>query len=273
MKVVLRPILDTPALLIKTGNERALVVADLHLGIEGELARKGISLPSQTPKTLHRLLNLLRKYKPDRLIFLGDVKHNVPVPSWQEWRELPEFFEKLSKHAQVEVVPGNHDGDLSGMLPKGVVFHSAQGITVGHRDQIGLAHGHAWPGKNLFRAKTLVLAHNHPAVEFRDALGGRIIEPVWLKLQVDPIKLPSKLRAEIERKPPGLLLMPAFGELVSGAPVNRPIPKELIGALFRSGAANIESAHAYMLDGTYIGKVKTLKKLFGVHRPKTVREE
>jgi len=124
---------------------------------------------------------------------------------------------------------------------------------------IGLIHGHAWPSPELMKAKLLVSAHNHPAVKFRDELGARTIEPAWLRCKLDTSKLPKKLRVAAGDSVPELLVMPAFGELVGGATVNQAVPKELIGPIFKSGAARIEDAEVYLLDGTCLGLVKNLK--------------
>ena len=258
--MIAAPIYDSPALLIKLAGERTLVVADLHLGLEGELMSKGISLPSQIPKVKARLIELIKKQAPDRLIFLGDVKHNVPIASWQEWRELPGFFEDLAKLTCVEVIRGNHDGGLEGMVPKGVKIHGARGIVFGKRKRVGLMHGHTWPSLELLDTELLIAAHNHPAVEFRDELGGRTIEPVWLRGRLDATKFPEKLREGIKGKLPELLVMPAFSELVGGAAVNRGIPKELIGPMFKAGAIKLDEAEVYLLDGTFLGEVRSLKK-------------
>lgn len=258
--MVATPIRGTPALMIKSARERSLVVADLHLGIEGELASKGVSLPSQIPKVKERLLELIKRRGPDRLIFLGDVKHNVPIASWQEWRELPGFFEELTKLVRVEIIRGNHDGGLEGMVQRGIKIHGARGIVLGKRKRVGLMHGHTWPSPEVLNTKLLVVAHNHPAVEFRDELGGRTIEPVWLRVKLDTTKFPGRLQEQIGGEPPELLVMPAFSELVGGAAVNRGIPKELIGPMFKSGAVKLDEAEAYLLDGTFLGEVCDLRK-------------
>lgn len=257
---MIRPIPETPALLLGRGNEKTLVVADLHIGIEGELEARGISLPSQARKMLKRLLDLVQRYRPKRLVLLGDVKHGVPVASMREWREIPSFLERLSDHVKVEIVPGNHDGDIAGMLPPDIKLHQAHGIVIGEKTKVGLAHGHAWPSAEVFNTQILVVGHNHPAIEFRDAIGGRIVESVWLKLKLKYKNLPAKIKRSRISKLPELVVMPAFGELVSGTPVNRPVPDELIGPIFKSGVADLERAEVYMLDGTYLGEVRTLKK-------------
>jgi len=254
------PVYGAPALIVKTGRERALVVGDLHLGIEGEFAAKGVSLPSQIPQTKERIVKIIKKKKPSRLIMLGDVKHGVPIASLQEWRELPQFFEDLMKLLPVEIVPGNHDGDIGGMVPRGVMIHRAGGILLGKRKPVGLIHGHAWPAPELMKAELLVMGHNHPAVEFRDKLGGRIVEPVWLKAKLRKTKLPKNLQQAIHGKPPDVLVMPAFGGLVGGIAMNRTLPREPIGPLFKSGAVKLDDAEAYMLDGTFLGKISGLRK-------------
>ena len=121
------PIHGTPALLINIAKERVLVAADLHLGIEAELASGGVGLPSQMPRVKERLVELIHQHDPDRLVLLGDVKHNVPVAAWQEWRELPEFFADLAELTRVEIVPGNHDGDIEGMVPPEVTSTMRKG--------------------------------------------------------------------------------------------------------------------------------------------------
>lgn len=257
------PIYGVPALMINVKRERVLVVADLHLGIEGELVTRGVSLPSQIPKAKERLIELIKQHKPDRLLFLGDVKHNVPIATWQEWRELPDFFANLAKLVRVEVIPGNHDGDIEGMVSPGVIIHDFKGAVLGEHKRIGLIHGHAWPNQSVLKVELLVAAHNHPAVEFRDELGARTVEQVWLRCKLEPKKFPKKLRSAIEDNGPELLVMPAFSELVGGAAVNKSIPEELLGPMFKAGAVKLDEAEVYMLDGTFLGTIAALRKLRG----------
>lgn len=254
------PIYGARALVLELERERVLVAADLHLGLEAELAGKGIELPSQIPKVRERLLRLIRQEEPDRLIFLGDVKHNVPITSWQEWRDLPDFFSELSEHVQVEILPGNHDGDIEGLVPRGVVIHDPRGMVIGEHKEIGLMHGHTWPGAELLKTNMIITGHNHPVVEFRDELGARVTEPAWLRYRLEPSKFPKKLQAEIEGEGPQVLVTPAFSELISGAAVNRAMPEELLGPIFKAGAAKLDEAEVYLLDGTFLGEVRSLRK-------------
>ncbi len=258
MRIV--PVHGEPALSLNIGGERALVVSDLHLGLEHELAGKGISLPSQVTKVGSRLTALLKEHRVDRLIIIGDVKHNVPVTTWHEWRELPELFEGLVKLAKVDVVRGNHDGDLEGMVPREVTIHDPHGMVLGKRKRVGLMHGHTWPAPELLDTEMIIAGHNHPAIEFRDELGGRSIEPIWLRAKLNPRRFPKKLAPLLKAKTPELLVVPAFSELVGGAAVNHRIPRELIGPMFKAGAVRLEEAEAYLLDGTFLGKISALRK-------------
>jgi putative SbcD/Mre11-related phosphoesterase len=255
---LIRIIPEEPALLVRRCGERVLVVADMHLGIEGELAGSGISLPSQTPKLRRRITGLVERSGADRLILLGDIKHGIPAASWQEWREIPRLLGELARMVRVEIVPGNHDGDIEGMVPKGVILHSVRGVAIGRT--AGLWHGHAWPSPEVAGCRVIIMGHNHPAVEIRDMYGGRVVEPVWLKMRVNRSKLPEELRGG---RCESLIVMPAFGELVGGAPVNRSIPDELMGPILRSGAINLERAEVYLLDGTFLGRVGELRRLGG----------
>ncbi|MBN2518761.1 MAG: phosphoesterase, partial [Candidatus Altiarchaeota archaeon] len=76
---------NRPAVLV--GN--MLVVADLHNGIEYELHKKGVEVPSQTQAKLERLKSIIDETRPKRLVILGDLKHNIPITSRQEYYEVP----------------------------------------------------------------------------------------------------------------------------------------------------------------------------------------
>ena len=50
---MIKPLPDTPALIIKTSsNSNLLVIADLHIGFEIELTSYGIMIPSQTKRII-----------------------------------------------------------------------------------------------------------------------------------------------------------------------------------------------------------------------------
>jgi metallophosphoesterase superfamily enzyme len=259
-RVKIEPLLDTPVLVVK--NEvKTLVTADLHIGIEYDLYKSGIRIPSQTQKQLAKLIDHIEKIDPDRILLLGDVKHNVPLISYQERGDVPKFLGELAKLAPIDIVPGNHDGNLGFLIPKDadITLHSSRGIL---RDDIGYFHGHAWPSANIISAKHVVMAHNHPAVQFIDKLGYRSILPAWIRVNFDEnvIRHHYSITAD-EKISQCLTIMPAFNELCGGIPFNEASHEDLLGPISTSGAIKLEGAEVYLLDGTYIGKIRNLRRL------------
>ncbi|MCK4714592.1 MAG: metallophosphoesterase, partial [Candidatus Aenigmarchaeota archaeon] len=205
---------------------RTLVVSDLHIGIEHRYRKKGISLPSQSETLMESLEKIIKQVRTRKLVIIGDVKHRVPGTSFQEEREIPVFFRRLLEIVEVEVVPGNHDGGIERLLPPGVVLHPSMGFVFG---KTWLCHGHAWPSQEFLNAEHVVIGHNHAGIEFRDGLGYRWTEPVWVRAELDPEKLaekygkakqPSGGRMEKDSLPE-VVLMPPFNRFASFIPLNR----------------------------------------------------
>ncbi|MCD4809658.1 MAG: phosphoesterase, partial [Methanosarcinales archaeon] len=87
MPAALEPLVDEPCLVVEN-NIRVLVVADIHLGIEWDLGNSGIVVPIQSNQGLAKIMEYIDALSPDRVVLLGDVKHNVPRISWQEREEV-----------------------------------------------------------------------------------------------------------------------------------------------------------------------------------------
>jgi len=244
-----------PAALIE-GREKALVVADLHIGFERELSQLGVNIPSQTEKLYVKLRSLIEEHRPGRVILLGDVKHGVPAITDQEWADIPTFFERLLElGVDVEVVPGNHDGNLEPLTPRQVRIHDSRGIAV---EEVALIHGHAWPSRELLNCRALLMGHNHPVVEFRDQLGFREVASAWLVFEVTARSrgaLAKEYGVEKARsiKLRKLVVMPAFNSLLSGKPVNSE-DRGLLGPILEAEAFDPGEAEVYLLDGTFIGR-------------------
>jgi len=274
------PITPWPALVIKHGKSTILVIADLHLGFEHELSEMGINIPSQTLKIQSKLMKIAKEVHPSRLILLGDVKHSVSNISLQEWKELPAFFESILEHVKsVEVIPGNHDGDLTPLTPPSVKILPTHGIIIKGKERVGLFHGHSWPGIELLDADYLVMAHNHPVIRFEDSFGYRTVRRTWIKTRVDLEKLRQSILSYKERKSKEpkmvnrqedacftsragrLIIMPAFNDMLGGLQMNGDPSNKLLGPLLRSGCVNIDDAEAYLLDGSFLGTITCLRQL------------
>ena len=176
------PIRPFPAMFLRQRTERVVIVTDLHIGWEGALRSDGIHIPSQTVRARERMFQLLKMTRPTRVIFLGDVKHTVAKAEFEEWQEIPDFFTSfLQRGLKVQVILGNHDGNLTPLLPEDIEVLSPRGIVLW--DKIGLFHGHTWPAPELLRCKTLIMGHLHPIISFRDPMGYYISRKVWVKAQ------------------------------------------------------------------------------------------
>ena len=260
------PILNEPALIVKN-SIKVLVIADIHLGIEWELYHRGFSIPSQVEKRKKRICEYLENVKPDRIVLLGDIKHNVPRTSWQEKKEVPGFLETIAAYAPVDIVPGNHDGDIEELISGNVTVHGMRGFAL---DGAGYFHGHTWPGAELLSAKHVVMSHNHPAVRLTDSLGHAISEKVWIRTHFIEKSIRDHY-ADIDWMDPEVIIMPAFNELCGGIPFNESIREDLLGPVFANHAIELENARAFLLDGTDLGTIGNIKKL-GITRKRKNRK-
>jgi putative SbcD/Mre11-related phosphoesterase len=280
---MLKLLLPHPAVLIKTGKTKTLVIADPHIGWEMALQDKGIHVPSQTPKLLQKLVAVLSKYKPDALLILGDVKYTVVATEPGEWHDIPDFFSDLKNHVgNIAIVRGNHDANLEPLLPENIKFLPATGTIIG---DIGLFHGHKWPSPMLLKCKTLIMGHLHPVVVFRDPAGFKITRQVWVKAKCNTTQLSKTLlqkqRIKIEGTPEEtakkhynfkprtdqIFIMPSFNDFLGGRPINETKPRRksqtptMIGPVLRSEAVDVNNSEIYLLDGTYLGTLNHLRRL------------
>ena len=237
---------------------KSLVIADLHIGIEREFRRSGIRFPSQTEKITERIDDIIKSTGAKRLVILGDVKHKVPGISLQELREIPEFLGHFSKKLDVEIVMGNHDPGIEELAPHGAILRPSTGFRL---DGVYLSHGHTWPNSDFTRCGTIVIGHQHPLVEFRDKLGYRFREPVWVRGKLSLEKIERRYK-QVPAVLPEVIVMPAFNELSGGVAMNGKsdpdYAKNFISPLMK--ALDEKTVGIYLLDGTYLGKLAEMKK-------------
>jgi putative SbcD/Mre11-related phosphoesterase len=249
---MIRFIRDYPALFIP--KEKILVIADLHLGLGHELFKSGIVIPPQAEKFKKIIDYLIRQTKAETLMILGDIKHKVPGISFREMKEIPKLFLHLVKEIKIVCVKGNHDDNISSLLPKEVKIFSSRGFRIG---KYGFFHGHAWPSKKLMQCDYLFMGHVHPCLEFRDSFGYRSIEQVWIKGELDKNLVKKKYKIKKTGKLE-IIILPAFNKLLGGVAVNKVASKELIGPLLSNNFLNVKKSKAYLLDGTYLGKIEKM---------------
>ncbi len=241
------PVTDHPVLEL-SNSSRILCAGDLHIGIEEELKAKGVHVPSQTFRMERELMALESGF--DGLVLLGDVKHQIPGSTRQEYAEIPRFFSAMKRvFKTVHVVRGNHDGQLEDSLPEEVTLHPSSGFFI---EDVGLAHGHTWPSPSVMARKKLILAHNHPTILFEEGLGNVVSERCWLRCRLN-----DKALQRYNELPEEVIVMPSLNRILGGSPINVRGGK-LLGPLFTNDMVDMETAEVYLLDGVFLGVLKNL---------------
>jgi putative SbcD/Mre11-related phosphoesterase len=251
---------NEPALLIEgleptVKDQKTLVIADLHIGLERELAKRGIVVPSQLLKLQEHLFRIIDETKAGHVIILGDVKNEYTGTTWADLTDVPAFFSRLLEKVRVTIVKGNHDGGIEAVVPSAVEIHEPEGFMLG---EYLFTHGQAWPDKAQLRAKTLIMGHIHPAIEFWSS-GARSVEHVWIRAPIDRKAIEKKFKCETFLET--AIIVPVFNHLAGGAAFNAPDFKP-IGPLL-SKSINYKNGEVFLLDGTYLGTLSEIS-----HRPK-----
>ena len=241
------PVPDAPAIVV---DDSILAVADLHIGLEAALNESGVFLPSQTRKIGRRLRELLDTTDAKTLVLLGDVKHFIPGVSPLERRDIPIFFNEIADAVdEIHIAAGNHDALIRPYVPEQVTIHKPTGFTIGNA---GFVHGHAWPAKSVMESKVLLMGHNHPAVVFVDKLGGKQVQPCWVRA---PFR---RTHSRYPKMPREAVCVPSFNELCGGTPVNAARAR-LLGPLMQPDVVNLDGARLHLLDGTDLGPLPALR--------------
>jgi len=239
---------DGPALVIE-GRQRLLVVADLHFGIEADLASHGLHFKSHSKKRLARLMRTIDTTEPDFLLLLGDVKHSIPSLTRQEFDEMPEILDTIRSRIPFSVFPGNHDIGIERFLDA----EELQPKTGAVIDGVGYLHGHTYPAPDL-AGHLLVCGHHHPMVSLYDSVGCALQSPAYLRAGIDTEALGLN-KPEDENYISRVLFMPAFNEL-AGYDILK-ITHDPFSPLSR--CMTTADAEIILSDGTYIGPISSLE--------------
>lgn len=195
------------------GEIDALVVSDLHLGLEASMTRMGSYVPEfQLDQLKEELVEAKNETGASRLIVNGDLKNEYRT-SWSERDEVEEFLEfAKDEFSEVVLVKGNHD-----TMIEDVIEESGLELVDYHLEEdILFVHGHEELPEEEY--DTIVIGHEHPALALKDDVG--------VKEKVDCF-----LYGEIDGK--NIVVMPAYAHVSEGTRVNQVPRRELLSPVLR----------------------------------------
>jgi hypothetical protein len=250
------PVVGEPAAVADLGGERALLVADVHAGIEvGLRYERGVELDSRADERRERLSDLLAETDADRLVVLGDLAHRIGAPDGDERAELDALVRAVTDRVPMTLVEGNHDAGVAEAFADDLdVIGPEGGFLAGDRASgVAVCHGHTWPDPDLLGADVVCTGHEHPQVRLEDAVGGSRVERAWLRGELDPAGFTedgADAAGDVgDADPPEIVVFPAFNERSGGTWVNVEGQSFLAPYL----PAALPAADAYLLDGTRLG--------------------
>ena len=181
----------------------AVVVSDLHIGIEISQTMSGVLMPRiQSEKVLEELEDIKESTDAEKLIIDGDLKHSFSGRNKKENEEVENFLQKLSMvYEKTVVVKGNHDNALEHRTEH---FKNIELKEKHFEKGFLFVHGH----KNFeipVGTDYIILGHEHPALELKDDVG--VVE-----------KISCILYGSIQNYK--VVVLPAYSELASGTGVN-----------------------------------------------------
>ncbi|MFB6217050.1 MAG: metallophosphoesterase, partial [Candidatus Aenigmatarchaeota archaeon] len=96
----------------------AVVMSDLHLGLEGSATYEGNYVPQfQLDEIKEDVRSLKKETDASKIILNGDIKHEFRFTRFSEKTEIKEFVSLLKTlFNQIKVIRGNHDNYLEEAL-------------------------------------------------------------------------------------------------------------------------------------------------------------
>jgi len=197
----------------------AVVVSDLHIGIEAVEARSGTLIPTfQLEELIEEIEEMAEMTDASRLIVTGDIKHSFSGKSRREREEVERFLREMSMlFEEVSLIEGNHDTGLEYRIEE---FRNVSLDASIVEEGIMFIHGHEQvTDLAALGADVVVIGHEHPAVSLKDDVG-----------------VSEKLRCFLYG-PMGdgrdILVLPAFTKLASGTEVNEVPTYELLSPVLQ----------------------------------------
>jgi len=94
------------ALALYVPADKTLVIGDLHFGKVNHFRRAGLPVPlAANHKNAERLIDMVKIWRPDRVLFLGDLFHSAYNDDWEVVGQIVRHFPGCI----FELIRGNHD--------------------------------------------------------------------------------------------------------------------------------------------------------------------
>ncbi len=236
-----------PALLLE-GEQRSLVVTDIHIGFESTMTTNEIHVNSTTDETITELSDIISAHRPDMVVLLGDIKSSVTHITEFEWREVPKFLSAISEMCDVVIVPGNHDTGIDRLIPREVTMISTTGMVL---ENVLLTHGHAMPQDSLGYVDKIVMGHLHPVFfQENSVMNG---QRVWVSFQTNRSNIFSSRSGHIE-----LTIVPSFNRYFYAS--HKTNHKRSISPIINR-VSEMSRGRIMTLDGIIIGDEAVISKV------------
>lgn len=164
-------------------GKKTLVIGDLHIGFEESLNYSGIlvgrTFLKDMKKDLKKIFDGEKEIgrKIERVVLLGDLKHNFSGNNRQEWRDIFEllkfFYDVGGEEIDLRVLRGNHDNYLKTIIGNfNKEFGKKINVKMNFRlDSVGFVHGDCVVDDIKDKGvRMIVMGHGHPAVHFREGI-------------------------------------------------------------------------------------------------------
>ena len=243
-------IIDSEPALILKGNEKNLVISDLHIGFEHKFSsnKNSVGKNSSVNDIISNITKIIKKENPDTLILLGDIKSSIQTITKSEWKDVPYFFEEISKSLEVILIPGNHDANIDRLIPNDVTMISAKGMII---DDVLLTHGHTMPSENYSNVNNIIMGHIHPVYfDENSLLNG---ERIWITIKTDKSEIFSSTKGKIN-----ITIVPSFNPYFYAT--EKRYYKKSISPIVEKIKDSV-AAKIVTLDGTIIGNESILEDL------------
>ena len=243
-------IIDSEPALILEGDKKNLVISDLHIGFEHKFSsnRSLVEKNSSINDIISNITKIIKKEKPDTLILLGDIKSSIQTITKSEWKDVPYFFEELSKSLEVILIPGNHDANIDKLIPNYVTLISAKGMIV---DDVLLTHGHTMPSENYSNVNNIIMGHIHPVYFDKNSLLNG--ERIWITIKTNKSEIFSSTKGKIN-----ITIVPSFNPYFYAT--EKRYYKKSISPIIEKIKDSV-TAKIATLDGTIIGNESILNDL------------